>query len=72
MIKHIKRVGNGNAIFLDKALLDLMGIEVGPCHRASGIHRHHAHESSRGTRRNFCCSLGSGGFQPSGSIAPFG
>ena len=29
MIKHIKRVGNGNAIFLDKALLDLMGIEVG-------------------------------------------
>ena len=29
MIKHVKRVGNGHALFLDKALLDLMGLEEG-------------------------------------------
>ena len=29
MIKRIKKVGNGNALFLDKALLELVGLEEG-------------------------------------------
>jgi len=29
MIKQIKKVGNGNALFLDKALLELVGLEEG-------------------------------------------
>ena len=29
MIKHLKKVGNGNALFLDKALLELVGLEEG-------------------------------------------
>ena len=29
MIKQIKKVGNGNALFLDKALLELLGLEEG-------------------------------------------
>ena len=27
MIKHIKKVGNSNALFLDKALMELVGLE---------------------------------------------
>lgn len=27
MIKQLKKVGNGNALFLDKALLELVGLE---------------------------------------------
>lgn len=29
MIKQIKKVGNGNALFLDKAILELLGLEEG-------------------------------------------
>lgn len=29
MIKQIKKVGNGNALFLDKAILDLVGLDRG-------------------------------------------
>lgn len=29
MIKQIKKVGNGNALFLDKAILELVGLEEG-------------------------------------------
>lgn len=29
MIKRIKKVGNGNALFLDKAILELVGLEEG-------------------------------------------
>lgn len=29
MIKRIKKVGNGNALFLDKAILDLVGLDQG-------------------------------------------
>ncbi|MCB9916456.1 MAG: hypothetical protein H6828_15115 [Planctomycetes bacterium] len=29
MIKKLKKVGNGNAIFLDRALLELVGLEEG-------------------------------------------
>lgn len=29
MIKQLKKVGNGNALFLDKALLELIGLEEG-------------------------------------------
>lgn len=29
MIKQIKKVGNGHALFLDKALLELVGLEAG-------------------------------------------
>lgn len=29
MIKQLKKVGNGNALFLDKALLELVGLEEG-------------------------------------------
>lgn len=29
MIKRIKKIGNGNALFLDKALLELVGLEEG-------------------------------------------
>ncbi len=27
MIKHLKKVGNGNAVFLDKAIMELVGLE---------------------------------------------
>lgn len=29
MIKRIKKIGNGNALFLDKAILELVGLEEG-------------------------------------------
>ena len=29
MIKRIKKVGNGNALFLDKAILELVGLDEG-------------------------------------------
>lgn len=29
MIKQLKKVGNGNALFLDKALMELVGLEEG-------------------------------------------
>ena len=29
MIKQIKKVGNGHALFLDKALLEVLGLEAG-------------------------------------------
>ena len=29
MIKQIKKVGNGNALFLDKAILELVGLDEG-------------------------------------------
>lgn len=29
MIKRIKKVGNGHALFLDKAILELVGLEAG-------------------------------------------
>ena len=29
MVKQIKKVGNGTALFLDKALLELLGLEEG-------------------------------------------
>ncbi len=29
MIKRIKKIGNGNALFLDKAILELIGLEDG-------------------------------------------
>ncbi len=29
MIKQLKKVGNGNALFLDKTLLELIGLEEG-------------------------------------------
>lgn len=29
MIKRLKKVGNGNALFLDKAILELVGLEEG-------------------------------------------
>lgn len=29
MIKQIKKVGNGNALFLDKAILELVGLKEG-------------------------------------------
>lgn len=29
MIKRIKKIGNGNALFLDKAILELIGLEEG-------------------------------------------
>lgn len=29
MIKQLKKVGNGNALFLDKALLELVGLKEG-------------------------------------------
>ena len=29
MIKQLKKVGNGNALFLDKAILELVGLEEG-------------------------------------------
>lgn len=29
MIKQLKKVGNGNALFLDKAILELAGLEEG-------------------------------------------
>jgi len=29
MIKQIKKVGNGNALFLDRAILELVGLEEG-------------------------------------------
>ncbi len=29
MIKQLKKVGNGNALFLDKTLLELVGLEEG-------------------------------------------
>ena len=29
MIKQIKKIGNGNALFLDKAILELVGLEEG-------------------------------------------
>lgn len=29
MIKRIKKVGNGNALFLDKAILELVGLKEG-------------------------------------------
>lgn len=29
MIKQLKKVGNGNALFLDKALLEVVGLEEG-------------------------------------------
>ena len=29
MIKHLKKVGNGNALFLDRAILELIGLEEG-------------------------------------------
>jgi antitoxin component of MazEF toxin-antitoxin module len=29
MIKRIKKIGNGNALFLDRAILELIGLEDG-------------------------------------------
>lgn len=29
MVKRLKKVGNGNALFLDKAILELVGLEEG-------------------------------------------
>jgi antitoxin component of MazEF toxin-antitoxin module len=29
MIKQLKKVGNGNALFLDRAILELLGLEEG-------------------------------------------
>jgi antitoxin component of MazEF toxin-antitoxin module len=29
MIKQIKKIGNGNALFLDRAILELVGLEEG-------------------------------------------
>jgi antitoxin component of MazEF toxin-antitoxin module len=29
MVKQLKKVGNGNALFLDKAILELVGLEEG-------------------------------------------
>ena len=29
MIKQIKKIGNGHALFLDKAILELVGLEAG-------------------------------------------